>query len=551
MQRASQFLHFPICKRIIKVALSTKFQTEIHQSITSQIVPSIVKTSRKPGDINFSVTSENKNLATIQQELLLSTFVFSHIKPDQEEWTTLITKLLEKKPGEINENNIDYKIVGSCVPLKNLDLARSYIDFIKSKKKLDGAIVCEFLKVCYCSQSSLTSRDFKRIVRFTEFLKQKYTMIDSYIGEGIIKGLLLQNKIDESFEIFDQIKKTESVNHETYSTLILYLLENRRIDLAKKLMREMVKLYELPDLICFKLIDISKNDRSQLDVLLLTFREFDYKPKEVICNYLIQVYGQLPDPNKLIGKYGTISKSGHCSVCESHLDQIHLSNEDYENLKNIVINRILIGQDIFKNTMPYELEKFFHLMELYAPFDIIIDGLNVAYVTDKTGSTITYVKVIEDTLKLFAKWNCKMIFIGKWHMRKWPGLLDLIRQYDAKYFFVEDISTDDPYILGATLYSGAKARFVTRDTMKNEELKLSNTKEAALFHRWRQSHNIRLKYVHSTKKITIQEPIKYDIVIQPTKTGGWHIPCFAKRTELASSDIFIEKWLCLHSTNVT
>lgn len=308
MQRASQFLHFPICKRIIKVALSTKFQTEIHQSITSQIVPSIVKTSRKPGDINFSVTSENKNLATIQQELLLSTFVFSHIKPDQEEWTTLITKLLEKKPGEINENNIDYKIVGSCVPLKNLDLARSYIDFIKSKKKLDGAIVCEFLKVCYCSQSSLTSRDFKRIVRFTEFLKQKYTMIDSYIGEGIIKGLLLQNKIDESFEIFDQIKKTESVNHETYSTLILYLLENRRIDLAKKLMREMVKLYELPDLICFKLIDISKNDRSQLDVLLLTFREFDYKPKEVICNYLIQVYGQLPDPNKLIGKYGTISK---------------------------------------------------------------------------------------------------------------------------------------------------------------------------------------------------------------------------------------------------
>lgn len=81
-------------------------------------------------------------------------------------------------------------------------------------------------------------------------------------------------------------------------------------------------------------------------------------------------------------------------MCESHLDQIHLSNEDYENLKNIVINRILIGQDIFKNTMPYELEKFFHLMELYAPFDIIIDGLNVAYVTDKTGSTITYVKVV-------------------------------------------------------------------------------------------------------------------------------------------------------------
>lgn len=32
-----------------------------------------------------------------------------------------------------------------------------------------------------------------------------------------------------------------------------------------------------------------------------------------------------------------------------------------------------------------------------------------------------------------------MIFIGKWHMRKWPGLLDLIRQYDAKYFFVEDM----------------------------------------------------------------------------------------------------------------
>lgn len=312
MRRASQFLHSSICKRINKVALSTKFQSEIHQSITSQIVPSIVESSRKPGEINFSVTSENKNLATIQQELLLSTFVFSHIKPNQEEWTTLITKLLEKKPGEINENNIDYKIVGSCVSLKKLDLARSYIDFVKPKKKFDGAIVCEFLKVCYCSPSSLISRDFKRIARFTEFLKQKYTVIDSYIGEGIIKGLLLQNKIDESFEIFDQIKKTESVNQDTYSALILYLLENKRIDLAKDLMREMVKLYELPNLISFKLIDVSKNDRSQLDKLLLIFREFDYKPKEVICNYLIEVYGQLPDPYKLVGKYGTISKRLSC-----------------------------------------------------------------------------------------------------------------------------------------------------------------------------------------------------------------------------------------------
>lgn len=81
-------------------------------------------------------------------------------------------------------------------------------------------------------------------------------------------------------------------------------------------------------------------------------------------------------------------------MCESQLDEIHLSDEDYENLKNIVINRILIGQDIFKNTMPYELEKFFNLMELYAPFDIIIDGLNVAYMTDSTGSTINYVKAV-------------------------------------------------------------------------------------------------------------------------------------------------------------
>lgn len=86
--------------------------------------------------------------------------------------------------------------------------------------------------------------------------------------------------------------------------------------------------------------------------------------------------------------------SGHCSACGNLLEQINLTDKDYANLKDIIINRVLVGQDIFKNTMPYELEKFFRLMDLYAPFDIIIDGLNVAYVTGETGAALTYAKVV-------------------------------------------------------------------------------------------------------------------------------------------------------------
>lgn len=46
----------------------------------------------------------------------------------------------------------------------------------------------------------------------------------------------------------------------------------------------------------------------------------------------------------------------------------------------------MIGADIFRKTTPEEIKEFKNFVKMTAPYDIVIDGLNIAFTAGKTHS---------------------------------------------------------------------------------------------------------------------------------------------------------------------
>lgn len=64
-----------------------------------------------------------------------------------------------------------------------------------------------------------------------------------------------------------------------------------------------------------------------------------------------------------------------------------LPAEEFEQLKKAIMEIALIGKNTFLNTTPDEVKKFVKFIETTAPYDIVLDGLNVAFRAPQNSTT--------------------------------------------------------------------------------------------------------------------------------------------------------------------
>lgn len=75
------------------------------------------------------------------------------------------------------------------------------------------------------------------------------------------------------------------------------------------------------------------------------------------------------------------SSRGECSVCQRPLDRLDLSEKEFREMRKCFLETVLVGNDIFQRSTPEELQKFITFVSKNAPFNIVLDGLNVAYMS--------------------------------------------------------------------------------------------------------------------------------------------------------------------------
>lgn len=74
--------------------------------------------------------------------------------------------------------------------------------------------------------------------------------------------------------------------------------------------------------------------------------------------------------------------SGTCKICQKNLTPVTISKKQFELLRTEFMANVVTGKNIYYNTTPEEWERFDSYIQETGPFDVIIDGLNVAYVAN-------------------------------------------------------------------------------------------------------------------------------------------------------------------------
>ncbi|RLW10205.1 hypothetical protein DV515_00002152 [Chloebia gouldiae] len=152
-----------------------------------------------------------------------------------------------------------------------------------------------------------------------------------------------------------------------------------------------------------------------------------------------------------------------------------------------------------------------------------------------------------DAVNCLAKENTRVLVLGRKHMlmnsANWKREIMKEMQNKADFFFAENISEDDAFLLYATLRSGKHCRFVTRDFLRDHKACLSSSLTRHLFRKWQRGHQIVFFPSADGRSIKFLPALRYDCVVQTTG-DTWHIPYKDVFEEKYSYQV-PRKWLCI------
>lgn len=219
----------------------------------------------------------------------------------------------------------------------------------------------------------------------------------------------------------------------------------------------------------------------------------------------------LKDLNLKIAINPAMKMSGRCTGCDTHIPLF--DSRLVATINTAIGSQIRKGAELglYLNTSPNDVNRFeSYLKGLYEkdrkPIDCVIDGLNIAYLAS-TGYNVhqktlnpevtkTY-KVPKPESQAKVLINCiirgdllrrfrKILVVGKWHMTKWPGLMDFFERQHVHFYSSFNNSKDDLFqIYAATL--NPKTVLVTNDFLRDHLAQLEE-QTRTLMERWIDTH---------------------------------------------------------------
>ena len=74
-----------------------------------------------------------------------------------------------------------------------------------------------------------------------------------------------------------------------------------------------------------------------------------------------------------------VMSSGLCRACNHKLENSEITAQQFTALRNAMFERVLTGTDVYCGSSPAEVSYFQEFVQQTAPYDVVIDGLNVAF----------------------------------------------------------------------------------------------------------------------------------------------------------------------------
>lgn len=138
-----------------------------------------------PDEINAPFKIKGR-LASYEQKRIITEYV-TKTDSTKVDWSALKKSVLSINRGYINEKNVNGLIIDTCSREKRLDLAKSYMKYLKEcdHTKLNITLELIYIRTCYTSRNQLTDDDRNEIqIICQKQIKNNIHLMNSTFLEG-------------------------------------------------------------------------------------------------------------------------------------------------------------------------------------------------------------------------------------------------------------------------------------------------------------------------------------------------------------------------------
>lgn len=373
-----------------------------------------------------------------EQTHLLQTVFSKNSVLTVDKWKELRNDILQSY--RINDKNVDATIIGQCLKELKLKMAKSYLEFLDAEKiELNAATIGRILRIYYgkAQERELSVDECKDITRMYDLLFLKNPVLDPTTAESVIHAICVTSDWKKSLGIFDHIKLTSIPTSSTYSAIIVSSFKNDEVNVGLKFLEEMIQLEKNPKCEVFNAwLDHNIRHKKPIDDILIFIGENEILISSKVAYYFKEV---LLTQNVKCDIGSVYKNQGVCTNCKNPLENISISKEEFDNLCSSFLQKVLIRENVFLKSTPEEVIRFNKFVEKTAPYDCVIDGLNVAFSNGVKKSPIAPAKLLASVVKYFKQQNKHVLVLGRKHMTKWPlEHMNYIRK-NSTTFFTENL----------------------------------------------------------------------------------------------------------------
>lgn len=296
------------------------------------------------------------------------------------EWENVSKELITSERN-VNSSNVDGIIITMCIKEQRLDIAKSYADYIASQsRQLNDASIGKLLRLYYNHQhhegadkKPIAAADEAQISALCNLVIAKHSMIESSLAENLIHGLCLTKDWMKSVDMLNHIRVLGKPNATTYSCIVTRALDEDNFEVAWSLLDQMVSEQLAPRTKVFlTYFEKFKHNSAETEKMLDVISENSFVLPERRIEDFKEAFGQSVE-------VVNIKRNGKCPSCSNKLPSNQLNETEFEKLSKTFLEDVMIRSDVYLKTSPGELRRFKDFVHKTAPYDCVIDGLNVAY----------------------------------------------------------------------------------------------------------------------------------------------------------------------------
>ncbi|KAK4026031.1 hypothetical protein OUZ56_015057 [Daphnia magna] len=420
----------------------------------------------------------------------------------------------------LTKESFDAIFMRMCLACRNYQLGKQFLHHIdQAGRQANTATLGKFLSLCYFCSAEV--EDKSEVEKLCNVLKSHGEYLDAATKESIILGLSITDKWQEGLKL---LQEDETAHYSlAMNAMVNCLLSHNHFDSAILWMDKIIaKERPISEFVYEHWLRKCAAHHNCWQI----FSDFLVRGGVFLKQPIVQklkdvLRNRSRDP--FLGQFTAIDEStGRCQSCQKVLKNTDITDEEFAALRKRITEKVLLGTDVFLGSKPEEMQRFKELIKTTAPYDIVIDGLNVAYhiSTKNRKQSSTKVDALMSVVKYFTNQKLRVLVLTREHLLKGVALQRM--KQEAHIFITENLSRDDPFLLCAAVQS-KHTKFVSDDLFRDHLFRLADFRLQAIFRLWQRRAQVQIVKIDRNGSVKFHHPPPYRTVSQ-FADGCWHIP---------------------------